>query len=241
LSNIKVGTVDKSLFAIPDGFIEMPGPSEEPIKVPDWAAEISSAQVITPPFEQTMSAGEMVRIKVMPGKSIWVKAADQGEGEISVKAVPFKNGIPVKEISTYNNFGQKGTVCQRREETEFEADEVIIRVFEGSLKVVGKYFPMQESLAVAGESFAYKIISGENIVARFVNTAETESHLVFSFSGEGRELSEEAIGPETFRIITLKAGKTLKRTLNPSGDMMIMRVKQGSILIKIGQYDSFEW
>ncbi len=241
LTAIEVGPVDTAVFATPEDFTPMPAPGEEPVEVPEWAAEVASAPVLTPPFEQAMAAGDIIRVKVQPGKDIWVKATDQSGDDVSAKAVPFKDGVPIRNLDMYNNFAQHGVVCERRGETEAEADEIVIRVSKGGMTILGKYFPMQEAVVSAGDNYAYKIVSDDYINARFVNTSEVEAELILSFSEGGKELSEEAIGPERFRTLTIEAGQTARRTLNPAGDLFIVRVVNGSVLIKVGQFDSFTW
>jgi hypothetical protein len=241
LADIKVGPVDKSIFNTPENFTEMPVPGEQPVEVPDWASEIPSSPVLTPPFKQPVSVGNMIRIKVMPGKSVWLRVTRRSAKNVNAKAIPFKNGVPINEISMFNNFAPKGTTCERREETDAEADEIVIRVFTGSFTLYAKHFPMQEAQVVAGDNFAYKIVSSNYITARFVNTAEVDAEIILSYSKAGKELGEEVIGPETHRTVIIKPGKTVRRTLEPKGDTMIIRVKQGVVLIKLGQYDSLKW
>ena len=241
LTNITAGPVDESRFEVPAGYTEMVPPGEEPIEVPDWAEDIPSAPVVTPPFEQHVAAGDMFRIPVVAGKSIWVKAANRSGADVLARAIPFKDGLPLKDVTRYNNFAMEGTVCERRHETEVEADEIIIRIFKGTMTVLGKYSPMTEGQASAGHEFKYDVVSDEYAETRMVNLAEGESQVLVSYFKDGQELSKDEIGPEKFRTVTLEPGETDRRTLNPAGDQMVFRVIKGDVLFKLGQYDSFEW
>ncbi len=241
LTNLAAGPLDDDVFATPADYAEMIPPGEEPIEVPDWAVDIPSAPEMTPPFEKNVAAGDMFRIPVVAGQSVWVKAANRSDDEVLARAIPFKDGMPLKEITWYNNFGMKGSICDRRHEAAVEADEIVIRIFKGSLTVFGKYSPMTEGQAAAGNEFTYDLISDEHVVTRIVNLADGESEVVIDYSKDGQEVGEDEIGPEKFRTVTIETGETDQRTLSPPGDKVIFRVTKGEVLFKLGQFDSFEW
>ena len=84
LKNIEESIIDDALFELPKGFSAMEESQpkaevqpEEPTPVfPEWVGDVSSAKMVTLPFEQVIKSGEMLRIKVEDGK----RASDYAEG-----------------------------------------------------------------------------------------------------------------------------------------------------------------
>jgi hypothetical protein len=241
LTNIVSGPVDVSKFKIPAGFTKWIDPETLPKEPPSWAGGISSAPVVAPPFERDMAAGDIVRITVTPGNSLKMKANSKTEAEAQVRVVPFKEGRPLKEDTWYNNFAQRGMSCDQRHETTAEADEFVVYAYEGEAAVAAKWQEMTEKTVKAGEEIRLKLSGFSNIPTRLVNLGEGESVAVVSFSQGGAALSEEDLGPVKWRTITIKAPNEVdNRTMSPKGDELVISVMAGTILIKLGQYESFD-
>lgn len=242
LIHIVEGPVDGALFEIPDGYTELPLPDKEPVEVPDWAGRVPSAPILTPPFEKPMAAGEMIRVAVVPGKSFWVKATGHGQGDVVARAIPWKNGAPINDVLLFSNFARRGVICDRRHETPVEADEIVIRVFDGTCTVLAKHGDMLERRVTAGNTLGYDIVSGQSVEVRIVNVADGASECRIEFLQDGRPLPDEKVGPAPFRTITLDTpGEAVRRALRPAGDRLAITVHQGEMLIKLGQYDTFQW
>jgi len=239
LTNIETGEIDPGVFRVPEGYSKTYAPGQEPVEVPDWAADIPSAPLVEPPYEKAMSAGDMIRVEPVAGQSIWIKAKSADPAK--ARAIPFKDGKPLNHISRFNNFAQKGVIAERRHETGFEADEIVITVFEGNPTVTVKYSPMEEVKLAAGESFIYDLASRENIEVRIINISDKESELVHSYAVDGKEMGEDQLAPLKYRTVTLESGDIKKTTLVAKGDQLVFKVNRGQMLIKLGQYDSFEW
>ncbi len=241
ISYISEGPIKENVFAIPPGYAKMAAPGSEPPEVPDWADEVAKAPVVTPPLEKAMTAGDIIRVKVRPGQSVWVRATGSSDDAVA-KAIPFKNGGPIKSVSMYSNFGQRGVICDRRNETAAEADEIVVRAFEGTMTVQVKCPAMQEKRIAAGETFSYPVTSDENIELRLVDVSDGASECTWTWLADGSPVSEERLGPVKYRTVSFDDGQTVvRKTLSPTGDTMAITVTKGEIIVKLGQYDSFAW
>ncbi len=134
LKNIKEGPVDDTHFNIPEGYKKM---TRMPVPPPDWSKDISKASYMEPPFEKSLSASEIVRVKIIPGYNLKVKGANKGDQKAAFTSVAFKANRPVKDpsFSTFNLPPKSGGVTVTHKEKQEEADEVIIRVREGAILV----------------------------------------------------------------------------------------------------------
>jgi len=241
ISRISEGPVDDSLFEIPADYKKIAALGNMPVETPAWVDSVPEAPVVILPVDQEMSAGDMIRIKVQPGKSVWVRANNQSQ-DAAAKAIPFRKGSPVKDVTIYSNFAEKGIVCDRRHETPAEADEIVVRVFAGTMTVEIKSVEMHEERLAEGKSLAFPLTSSEYIDVRFVNGIAEPSECTWTFLRGGAEVPDERIGPSEQRTIVLEyGGEVGRRTLTPSGDTLVMKVEAGEMIIKLGQFDSFAW
>jgi hypothetical protein len=241
ISNISEGPVSDTLFEIPADYKKMASPGNKPVEIPVWVEAVPQAPVVVLPVEQEMSAGEMLRIKVEPGKSVWVRANNQSQDAVA-KAIPFRKGSPIKDVTIYSNFAEKGIVCDRRQETPAEADEIVVRVLAGTMTVEIKSVEMHEERLAEGKSLAFPLASSEYIDVRFVNGTVEPAECTWTFVQGGAEVPDERIGPSEQRTIVLEyAGEVGRRTLSPAGDTLVMKVESGEMIIKLGQFDSFAW
>jgi len=242
LSNISETEVGDAAFATPEGYTKWVDPATLPGERPEWAGEIESAPVMTPPFEKEMAAGDMVRIKAVPGKSIWVKSRIQGEAQAKAKAIPFKGDRPFRSLDRYNNFAQQGATLSRVHESSQEIDEVVVRVFEGNILLLAKYGEMHENVLAAGEELRVPLSGFDNIELRMVNMANSESVVTWDYYQEGKKMTDDEAGPSQYRKSELAEKGDLKKTvLVQKGDEIVFRCEQGSMLVKAGQYDPFEF
>lgn len=240
LTDIEEESIQDKLFEIPDGYSRWVDPSTLPPHPPDWAGDIADAPVLKPPFESELLSGDIIRIKIEPGKSVKVKATSDDEEEAVARAIPFKEGIPLQNADMIGNFAQKGVICTRVHETPQEADEVVVHAEKGKMKVMGKFEEMSEKEVSAGEEFRYSIKGIDNIEARFINISDSESEGIFTYKDDGIELSEDKIGPAKYRTVRLdREGEVKKGAYIPHGDELVFKVTKGEILIKMGQFDSF--
>ena len=135
LRNISEKQVKDDFFHIPPDFKKM---SKMPIPPPEWAKEIPSSPVLTPPFEKEFSAGSIIRIKPVRGYYLNSKISNSLNGEPSrFTVVAFKNGHPLKDPS-YSTYTIKRTgekINATNKARPGQADEIVIRVAKGKIKV----------------------------------------------------------------------------------------------------------
>lgn len=157
LKNIKESDIDDGLFELPEGFSAMEEPEpvtevqpeKEAPDFPEWVGKVASAEFITPPFERVMSSGDMIRIRVKEGRSIWVMATNSHGGESVFLTVPFLAGLPIDDPSVvFAEYGETRMYELMMEgqgwpvtldETPGEADEVVIRVEQGKVTIKAEY------------------------------------------------------------------------------------------------------
>ena len=242
LINIVEGSVDDSKFEIPEGFTKWIDPATLPVEPPTWAEGIPAAPVMTPPFQHDMSAGDIIRIKVEPGKSPVLKGVSKTDTQAIARVIPFKDDRPLKEDTWYNSFTTEGTICTRRHETSVEADEFVVYVYEGDIALATKWQEMLEKTVAEGEEIRLPLTIWEKIETRLVNLSDGESEAIFSYFEEGTELSEGIISPPKWRTVILKEqGEVHYGSRSYHGDEMVFFVKKGKMLIKLGQFDTFEF
>ena len=138
LKNIKEGPVDDTHFKVPEGYKKM---ARMPVPLPDWAKDISKASYMEPPFEKRLSALEIVRIKIIPGYTLKVKGTNKSDQKGAFTSVAFKKNRPIKDPS-FSTFGlppKSGGVTVTHKEKPEEADEVIIRVREGTFLITTEW------------------------------------------------------------------------------------------------------
>lgn len=240
ITDIEEKAVEASIFAVPEGFTKWVDPESLPGERPEWVGDIDAAPVMTPPFEKNMGPGDIVRVKIEPGKSLAVKAGGISETEAVARVIPFKGSNPLKEEQWYNNFAQRGVICGRSHEMSGEADEFIIRVYEGNITVAAKWMDMFEEKASAGEEIRYPISGQEHITTRFINLTAEAAEATFAYYQNGQLMEDDT--PAKYRTITLKNPWDIDTsTLLVKGDELVIRVTTGKMQIKLGQFDSFEF
>lgn len=243
LTNIRIGMVDNALFLIPEGYTPWVDWREKPTEIPAWAAEVPSAPVIEVPFERALGSGEMIRVKVVPGKSLKIKgSAQEGSGEAIARAILFRGGKPVGDAYRYSNLVQMAATCMRHEIVS-EADEIVIRVEKGNATVSGKHQEMTERDLKEGGVFGFKLNPRfSTIETRIVNMAEGESILRYGYYSDGRQIPEDRVGSEEHRRIVLRNKgdvNDMRRSVN--GDEVVFTVEKGEVILKLGQYDTSEF
>lgn len=240
ITDIEEKAMEASIFAVPDGFTKWVDPESLPGERPEWVGDIDAASVMTPPFEKNMGPGDIVRVKIEPGKSLAVKAGGISETEAVARVIPFKGSNPLKEEQWYNNFAQRGVICGRSHEMSGEADEFIIRVYEGNITIAAKWMDMFEEKALAGEEIRYPISGQEHITTRFINLTAEAAEATFAYYQNGQLMEDDT--PAKYRTITLKNPWDIDTsTLLVKGDELVIGVTTGKMQIKLGQFDSFEF
>lgn len=146
LKDIQEGELSGELFTMPAGYTKVTDLSARPVETPAWAEHLESVEIVQPPFERLMSAEEIVRVKVKSGKGIKVDGINDIEGNSAFMPVPFKDGRPTKEPSMYTyNLTWKGANWSTPFKlTPADADEIVIRVSQGSVLVKVEWTDLEE-------------------------------------------------------------------------------------------------
>ena len=149
LKNVKESAIDDGLFELPEGFSVMEEPQpvteaqpeEMTADFPEWVADVSTAEFITLPSEQVMSTGDIVRMKVKDGQDIFIQATNNHEDDSDFMVVPFLDGKPIVDPSTrVTNLMMAGQFWPvTAGETLDEADEIVVRVDQGEVKIKVEY------------------------------------------------------------------------------------------------------
>jgi Ca-activated chloride channel family protein len=239
LDNIQQGKVDESVFKVPESYTAMKrtsagaaeqkkdqGPERE-----SWMDRVSSAEVLEPPVKKgDMEEGEIFRVKIKPDKAL--SAFTSG----GVRIYAFKQGQPVVK---FVDSGGRLKVYLSPE----EADEIVLynpsdSRFRDHVRV--KQGDMPERLLSDGEEMRIRMKPGDDAVARFVNMADSESKVYYTWLSQSQELPESELAPKRFRSKTLRAGKNFRSTYNQlegeaPGDTLLVQVQKGRVLVKAGQ------
>lgn len=139
LRNLKRGPQDPALFTVPAGFALKGDPETEP---PAWAANLAQSPRLTPPFEKTIKAGEVVRIPLKDGFEITLVVRNPGSDDSTGIALPFKDGRPVisprGEGFETGAGGEFSTGCRR---TPAQADDFVFHTKTGQFTIKAAYKP----------------------------------------------------------------------------------------------------
>jgi len=157
LRNIEESEIDSLLFTLPDGYMIVQEaqpvvetkPEETTTDFPEWLNNMTSAELVTPPFDKVISSGNMIRIKVVAGKSIWVNITNNFNGKTIFYTIPCLKGQPIDDPSTiFAEYGMSRMFEMMIEgqgrpfsflETPAEADEIVIRVELGEITIKAEY------------------------------------------------------------------------------------------------------
>lgn len=147
VTNIQEGPVEEALFQIPAGFESVGQAGSPSPPAPDWAAQVSSAASVVPPHQRRMSAGEIIRVKVLAGQEIKVSGEGETENQedATFTAVAFRDGKPIQDPSYTTSTASKGTISTFGfDNTPEEADEIVVRVNEGVVLIGVKQCGLEE-------------------------------------------------------------------------------------------------
>ncbi len=136
LLNIKEGADKNAVFAVPESYTELRPPATQEVYAPQWVKKVPSASLVKIPFEKKMAATDIVRVSLQKGKRVKIEAENQADTNSAFTAIPFQKGKPIKNpgLGTFTlNKGQSVIVTIL--ETIKEADEVVIRIKNGSVLI----------------------------------------------------------------------------------------------------------
>ncbi len=241
LANIQEMELSDSLFVIPDGYAKAGEPEIEESKPPEWLGNVGSAAFVKPPYEKKMSAGEMVRLVVEPGKGLKVRSKSTTADTSSFTVLPFKNGKPLGEPWAHtHNMMEKGDVRNVAfRQTPREANEIVIHVNEGAMVVSAQQFDLGRIEVVSAPGKVSVPLEGSrDIILRIVNVVGSKSICTYTLLKNGVELDEEVIGPlplRTYRLETENEDRMLTLSSKMEADELVVEVVKGEVQVNIGQ------
>ncbi len=241
LLNIQEMELNDSLFEMPEGYAKAGEPEIAASTPPEWLGNVGSAAFVKPPFEKKMSAGEMVRLVVEPGKGVKVRSKSSTADTSSFTALPFKNGKPAGEpsVHTYNMMEKGGMRTVAFRQTPREANEIVIHVNDGVMEVSASQFDLGrvEVLSAPGK-LSVPLEGAHDIVLRVVNMVDSKSICTYTLLKDGVELDEEVIGPlplRTYRLETDNEDRVLTLGSKMEADELVVEVVKGQVLVNVGQ------
>ena len=148
VTNIQENPLEDSLFQVPSGYTLAETPAAPPMPdLPAWVQEVPSAPFVTSPYQQRMSAGEIIRVRAEAGKKIEVSGVGETENEMdaSFTAAAFRSGKPVQDLSYTTSTASKwGVSTFGFDNTPQETDEIVVRVNKGVVLIGVKQCGLEE-------------------------------------------------------------------------------------------------
>lgn len=135
LRNIKFGPQDPALFALPAGY-QLKLVEERPDPQPEWAGQVAGAPVLAVPFEKTLTAGGIVRVRPQAGRWVEIAGTNAGQGQGSFTSAAFKGGKYAGGGSMSTLILDPGDSGAMNDGARSNAiDEIVIRVDQGTMKI----------------------------------------------------------------------------------------------------------
>lgn len=135
LRNLKPGPQDAALFAVPAGYRrEVVEERRDP--QPEWAGQVASAPLLTPPFERKMAEGDIVRLRPQAGRWVSIEGTNLGPAQGSFTTASFKDGQYIGGGSMNTvilDAGDSSGVSQGANPDN--TDELVVRVGQGAMKI----------------------------------------------------------------------------------------------------------
>jgi hypothetical protein len=135
LRNIKRGPQEPALFALPVGY-QRNVVEEKKDPQPEWVGQVAGAPLLTPPFEKTLAAGEIVRLRPQAGRWVMIQGTNTGPSQGSFTAAPFKGGKYIgggSMSALILDAGDSGAMTDGARSSA--AEEIVVRVDEGTMKI----------------------------------------------------------------------------------------------------------
>lgn len=218
LNNIKEGSVDSTLFAIPAEYNEYVAPEKKPI--PPGITDTVNGEA---PWQRRISAGGEIRVKTNPKVSVRVKVMSLVKDETMVTVVPFREGKPIgiemgDDTTKKHTFKGKGFREEYLFGLQHHVEEVRIKVEKGILNAEVSHedsfnkLPYKESF-VTYYQMAFLLKPDENMRLTMTGDSQDqpESKLTLTHY-KGEDAQKEEVGHED---VILKNGETKSWTFTP--------------------------
>ncbi len=189
LRNIKRGPQDPALFVLPAGY-QLAAIEERPDPQPEWAAQVAGAPLLAVPFEKTLKAGELVRLRPKAGRWVEIAGTNAGQAQASFTAAAFKGGKYVGGGSMSTLILDPGDSGAMNDGSRSATvDEIVIRVGEGTMKIKTAYVapppPRPGETPPAAEPASPGPAAGETAEINAPDTTDMAAPVEVSWTGPG--------------------------------------------------------
>jgi len=201
----------------------------------EWTSRASSAPVVAPPFQRTLAAGDMVRVRVVGGKRLVVEASAASKVPATVEVAALKDGKvvqqpPVRDIRLGGKTAP-GPLLLR--ETPQQVSEFLLRADGGPAKLTVNAVdvPAGKSASAGGE-FSLSVPGGRFFLIHLESATGSGAKCVLQFMTKGQPLPEKVQGKPAQRTIVLKAGgPPMDRTWTGSmaAEDVVVKVLEGQV------------
>lgn len=171
---------DAALFAVPAGY--SPAPPPEEFRQPDWAGQVAGAPEVSAPFERTLDAGNILRVRPKAGQHLHLEVSNPGPDPCTFTAVAFKAGRalsdPSYETCTLEAEQSVGMTLTKGPDV---TDALVMRTRAGKAKIKASW------IAAAGTNAQPPAAVAPDIPAEVGGPAEADiaSRFLVSWGGPG--------------------------------------------------------
>ena len=234
LRYVMEGELDPSIFTIPDGYVLYEG---NMLRLPEWEARLAEARVAELPFYGDLAKGELLRVKVLPGKSIVVKGIPKEEGKPDAAAIPFKDGKPSIDMNALRMYGLRGDSWIPISETAEEADEIVVGANQLGITAEVSTIDHHEENVAAGQEIRVPMDTEARSFIRVVNTGSGPARFHWVFYNNGQPMSDDQTDEAKYRQWFIsEPGDSHDRPIKAFGDELLFAVDEGEGVVKIGQW-----
>ncbi len=139
LTKIQRGPQDAALFTVPAGYA-LQVETVEPPPQPKWLDQVARAPLLTVPFERTLNAGAILRLRPQAGRSIAIEGANVGRVQGTFTLVPFKGGKskgPGEMATVVVDPGESGSITTGA--SPETTDEVVVRADQAPFRIKASF------------------------------------------------------------------------------------------------------
>jgi hypothetical protein len=164
LRRVQRGPLDAALFAVPAGYTLAPPPEE--FSQPAWAGQVPGAPEASAPFERTLEAGNILRVRPRQGQHLRLEVTNTRAEPCTFTAVSFKGGRalsdPSFETSTLEK-DQEMTMTMTKGPSE--ADDLVLRTSAGAAKIKAAWLAAGSAGAPGGPAAPAAYEGGADVAA----------------------------------------------------------------------------
>jgi hypothetical protein len=148
---------------------------------------VKGAPLLTPPFEKTLTAGGIIRIRPQAGREIEIAGTNTGQGQGSFTSARFKGG-------KYLGDGSRSTVILDQGDSSGmtdpvgpdKADEIVVHVNQGTMKIKTAFVASRSMGPKAASSGEEPATAERTASVNAPNSAEIATQILVEWTGPGK-------------------------------------------------------